>query len=64
MLAAAGNLLCSYPCDIPEHKRIILNTCATVKQHLNDRFKDSEESKTANEMQKTKAALVDVFANS
>lgn len=64
MLGAAGNLLCSYPCDIPEHKRIILNTSAAAKQHLNDQFRDSEESKTANEVQKTEAALEDLFANS
>lgn len=65
MLAAAGNLLCSYSCDIPEHKKILLKTCAVIKQHLNDRFRDeSEESKMVNKVQNTETALVDLLANS
>lgn len=59
MLAATG--LCSYPCDIPEHERIILKTCAAVKQHLKDQFRDkSEESKIVNKVQKTETALIDL----
>lgn len=65
MLAAAGNLLCSYPCGVPEHKRIILKICAAVKQHLKDQFRDkSEESKMVKEVQNTETALVDLLANS